>query len=687
MSNIKKVFSLGLTVLALALVVGVSNVEAATITSTATGNWSAGATWVGGVAPVATDDVVIATATVVTVDASATAASVTINSPVGANGITIATGQTLTVTNALTYVANATANAQTITLAGTGSLSVGTSVTMPAPTSTGNSLVTCSGTGTVSIGTTLAMTGGAAVAGKSSLGMGTCTLTVGGLATLTGGTGLAEITSSTGILNFNAGLTFAGTLASSQLTTSGAATINLVGTLTGAGTLSLTAGTLTKTTGTSVISPILATWKNFEVVSGTTTFSAAQTVTGLQVDSGATLASGANLITNSCTSTGTAGFTINGSWTGTGGATLNGVGCTIDGTAGTNFGNTGTLTLTGAKTIASTAVLTLPGTVAISATSTITNNGTITTTAAGGITGAAADSLWTQGTTGVLNFGGATNSLLATGVLTATATGNTVNYSLAGAQTVKAPAVSYYNLTLSGGGAAVKTFGAGITVTNNISVAAATSLDLTGNSTTKYLIFNNSRKSIGSWGFTGSGATHIVTDYITAGAGKITAAYGAVTGQVIVASPSVPPVVTPATPTTPTTPTPTPKTVVCSPGQMFSTKTGEKCTSTSGEGKVFCPPGQMFNTSSGERCNAVSDLSAPGASGYTFGSATVKMGTKGEACKAWQMFLNDKSNAGLVTDGWCGKLTITAAKKWQASMGLVSDGLLGPASRAKAWAQ
>jgi hypothetical protein len=136
--------------------------------------------------------------------------------------------------------------------------------------------------------------------------------------------------------------------------------------------------------------------------------------------------------------------------------------------------------------------------------------------------------------------------------------------------------------------------------------------------------------------------------------------------------------------TTPSTPAPnTP--VTCSPGQMFSTSTGERCTvSTSA---VFCPPGQMFNTTTGARCSAVSNLSAPGASGYAFGNLTIKMGTKGEACLAWQSFLNDKANAGLVTDGWCGKLTMAAAVKWQASAGLVADGLLGPMSRAKAMMQ
>lgn len=77
----------------------------------------------------------------------------------------------------------------------------------------------------------------------------------------------------------------------------------------------------------------------------------------------------------------------------------------------------------------------------------------------------------------------------------------------------------------------------------------------------------------------------------------------------------------------------------------------------------------------------------PNAQGYAFGNGVVKEGTKGESCKAWQTFLNDKANAGLVADGDCGPKTIEAVKKWQASVGLTADGFLGAMSRAKALAQ
>ncbi|MFZ3011694.1 MAG: peptidoglycan-binding protein [Minisyncoccia bacterium] len=77
----------------------------------------------------------------------------------------------------------------------------------------------------------------------------------------------------------------------------------------------------------------------------------------------------------------------------------------------------------------------------------------------------------------------------------------------------------------------------------------------------------------------------------------------------------------------------------------------------------------------------------PNAQGYAFGTLLVKEGTKGESCKAWQMFLNDKTNAGLVADGNCGPKTMVAAKAWQASVGLTADGMLGAMSRTKALTQ
>jgi hypothetical protein len=82
-----------------------SVLTAATITSTTTGGaWNTGSTWVGGIVPVATDDVVIATTggNSVTLSAPVTCVSLTINvgailTP-GANTITL-TGDFISNTN------------------------------------------------------------------------------------------------------------------------------------------------------------------------------------------------------------------------------------------------------------------------------------------------------------------------------------------------------------------------------------------------------------------------------------------------------------------------------------------------------------------------------------------------------------------------------------------------------------
>ena len=84
---------------------------AATITSSATGNWSATTTWVGGVVPLATDDVVIAATHVITLDGNYTAR-------------TLANSGTLNVAANTLTVSIASANNSTLSLAATGTLNL-----------------------------------------------------------------------------------------------------------------------------------------------------------------------------------------------------------------------------------------------------------------------------------------------------------------------------------------------------------------------------------------------------------------------------------------------------------------------------------------------------------------------------------------------------------------------------------
>jgi len=71
------------------------------------------------------------------------------------------------------------------------------------------------------------------------------------------------------------------------------------------------------------------------------------------------------------------------------------------------------------------------------------------------------------------------------------------------------------------------------------------------------------------------------------------------------------------------------------------------------------------------------------ASAYNLGTAVLKNGSRGEAVKELQRFLNAKLNLGLTVDGALGPKTITVIKQWQTDNGLVADGLIGPATKAK----
>jgi len=68
---------------------------------------------------------------------------------------------------------------------------------------------------------------------------------------------------------------------------------------------------------------------------------------------------------------------------------------------------------------------------------------------------------------------------------------------------------------------------------------------------------------------------------------------------------------------------------------------------------------------------------------YNFGTVTLKRGSKGEAVKELQRFLNVKLNLGLIIDGKLGPKTILVIKQWQKDNGLVADGLIGNKTKEK----
>ena len=157
-----------------------------------------------------------------------------------------------------------------------------------------------------------------------------------------------------------------------------------------------------------------------------------------------------------------------------GAISINGVGTTISGTGAIND-SAGTISISSNKTISSGSSLTFGTatantTIAIASGTTLSNVGTVTVN--GSITGAAASSTWINNAQSNLSI---TGTILSTGVLDASVSPNTVNYSGSGSQTIKDLVTSYYNLTASNAGA--KSLSAAAQVTNALTISGSAILD------------------------------------------------------------------------------------------------------------------------------------------------------------------------------------------------------------------
>ncbi|MFC2058585.1 beta strand repeat-containing protein [Chloroflexota bacterium] len=281
-------------------------VQAAAIASTgAGGNWSATATWAGGVVPGAADTVTITTGSPVTVDvADAACSTLLIGTGNGNVALTFNNGSVLTVSSTLTIGSNSNKKGD-INMASGGTLRLGAGVTVD------GAGIWTPGTGTVAYNAAGAQTVGTTFFTAYN----NLTLSDSGVKTTTG-------------VTVNGVLSMEGTATASVAPTYGASA-----------TLQYNTATA-RTAGVEWITPFAATGGVIIASTGAITANAAKVFNAnvpLTINSGATLAMSTYLLT------------LNGNLVNNGGTTSGSGGITIAGTATQSIGaftNTGTVTMT-----------------------------------------------------------------------------------------------------------------------------------------------------------------------------------------------------------------------------------------------------------------------------------------------------------------------------------------------------
>lgn len=376
-------------------------------------------------------------------------------------------GLTMANSSNITYGAAATLNIGTsLTCNGTNSVTYSTAGTFSTAAVTINGTTTFDGaaTGITNFASTLG------VAAAANLNLGRTTATATGVSTITGS---LTITNVTGAKNLTGGAIIAN---GGNITFSVAATLTIGTSLTCNGTNSITYN------AAGILSSTAATVNGTTIIDGTTTGTTNFTST-VNVPSGGILTIGntALTISNTLTVGGTTAFT-----NASGNKTFNNITINAGGTwnasavdqtyyiSAGNLTNNGTFnagltsatvySFSGASQINGT--LTIP-TVAVTA-NTTTNYATLTIS--NQLSGAGS---FTQGNTGYLYLSLNTANFTVT-TFVASAASNTVDYTMAGAQTIKK--VTYYNLTISTSG--TKTLAGATVVSNNVNITGTAQLDV-----------------------------------------------------------------------------------------------------------------------------------------------------------------------------------------------------------------